>query len=233
MGPMQVRDWMAKFKGLRVGVNTVRKIMEGQGWVPPYSRVTREPKASRRFEACRRNALWHTDFKHAYIGNSKVFILIIQDDYSRFVVGYALVDGEKSEVVLETLKTSIETHGKPDELMTDGGSAFHAWRGVSELTKFLEEGGIDHYVARTPNVNGKVENLNQQIDKELLFTKTYASIEEFSGALERWISFYNYERVHQGLRKLETPADRFFPGGRDGFSGRNTKEALLRLLMSA
>jgi transposase InsO family protein len=235
---MQVRDWLAKHNGLRMGVNTVRRVLESEGWVPPYTKVERRSEKPQRFEAVRRNVLWHSDFKHAFINSAKVYILIFQDDYSRFIVGHAVCDGEKAEVVLASLQTAIGRHGKPEELMTDGGSAFHSWRGISQLTKFLEETGIDHYVARTPNVNGKVENLNQQLEKELLLTKSYASLEEFAGALVEWIEFYNFSRVHQGLGKLETPAERFFPGAREAYSQksggeRGLKEGLLRLLLSA
>ncbi len=233
MGPMQVRNWIAKHKGLKMGVNTVRKTMESEGWVPPYSKVKREREDTQRFEACRRNALWHTDFKQVYINSCKVFILLIQDDYSRFIVGHSIVESENASSVLDLMEQVLSIHGKPDELMTDGGSAFNSWKGIGEVTKFLEENGIDQYIARTPNVNGKLENLNGQIDKELLLVRDFSSINEFSAALERWITFYNFERVHQGLSKLETPADRFYPGGRDGFSGRSMRESILRLLLAA
>ena len=168
MGPMQVRDYNHRHHGVSMGVNTVRKVMEDNGWYPSYSRkvvITKEP---RRYEAIRRNYMWHLDFKQFYINRCKVYLLFIEDDCSRFIVGHELSDAERVDVVIESISKCITLHGKPETIMSDGGSAFYSWRGISKFTKFLEEFGIDQIVAKIPRVNGKVESINQKIEKELL-----------------------------------------------------------------
>lgn len=212
MGPMQIRDYLKRHLGISMGVNSVRKVMEQHGWVPPFVRAPRIKDGPILYEAVRRNYLWHMDFKHQYINRCKVFILFIQDDYSRFIVGHAVCDGEKVEAVIAALDDAIRIHGKPEVAMSDGGSAFYAWRGVSQLTRFMEDFGIDQSIAKTPNVNGKLENLNQQVEKELLLTSSFASLEHFAKELATWVGFYNFRRPHQGLGGQQIPADRFFPG---------------------
>ena len=160
-------------------------------------------------EMCIRDSQW--------INKCKVFILFIQDDYSRFIVGHAACDGEKIDDVLTSVEEAIRIHGKPESIMTDAGSAFLAWRGNSRFTRFLEDYGIEQLIASTPNVNGKLENLNQQVEKELLMTTNFASVDHFKAELAKWVGFYNFSRVHQGLDKNQVPADRFFPGAKQWY----------------
>jgi len=222
MGPMQVRDYIHRHSGLSMGVNSIRKVMEQHGWVPPYTRSPRIKDELQLYEAVRKNYLWHSDFKHHYINKCKVFLLFIQDDHSRFIVGYTYADGEKIETVVNAFEEAIRVHGKPEMIMTDGGSAFYSWRGVSKFTRLLEDHGIDQYISKRPTVNGKLENLNQQVEKELLNTMSFASLKHFESEISRWIGFYNFQRPHQGLGKLQVPADRYFPGAKQWY-GENSE----------
>ena len=60
-----------------MGVNSVRKVMEDNGWVASYSRKIFVGEEERRYEAVRRNYMWHLDFKHFYINKCKVYLLFI------------------------------------------------------------------------------------------------------------------------------------------------------------
>jgi len=212
MGPTQIRDYLRRHLGLSMGVNSVRKVMEQHGWVPPFVRSTRINTDIRFYEAARRNYMWHMDFKHQYINKSKAYILFIQDDQSRFIVGHTVTDSENVEDVLIAVEEAIRIHGKPESIMSDGGSAFFSWRGSSKFTRFLEDFGIDQLISQKPNINGKVENLNQQLEKEILLTTTFSSLRHFDTELSKWVGFYNFSRPHQGLSNVQVPADRYFPG---------------------
>jgi putative transposase len=75
-----------------------------------------------------------------------------------------------------------------------------------------DEYGVDQIKASTPRSNGKVENVNKQIEKEVLNVERYASLEEAAEAIREWIRFYNFERTHMGLPDGVVPADRFLFG---------------------
>lgn len=219
MGPMQIRDWIARHHGQRMGVNTVREVMERAGWVPPLVRRKEfRPGQFRRYEAVRRNVLWHGDFLQVFINSCKVYVLLIQDDHSRFIIGHGIFDGEKAEAVLAVVIEAVGRHGRPESFMADRGSAFRSWRGIGQLTRYLEEIGVDQHIAIEARVNGKLENLNGQVQKELLDVRRFTSLAEFESALVDWVEHYNFRRCHQGLDKLQVPADRFFPGAMDAYT---------------
>ena len=71
--------------------------MEEHGYVPP--KVTIERLDPRRYEAVRPNQQVHLDFLHFYVHKAKSYLLLIEDDYSRFLVGWALCEGERGASV--------------------------------------------------------------------------------------------------------------------------------------
>ena len=207
LGPSQIRNQLRR-DGLKVSVHTVRCTMEEHGYLPPKSR--RKEVHDERYEAIRPNLIWHADFLHRYINKLPVYVLLLIDDFSRFIVGWAVWDAERVSGVIETFETAVSRHGRPESMMSDGGSAFWAWRGVGQFTRLLEEYDVDQLIAKTPQVNGKLEILNSNIQKELFNVDRFFDLAETRNRLEAWVEFYNFRRTHHGLGGLLVPADRYF-----------------------
>lgn len=207
LGPSQVRNQLRR-QGMKVSLHTVRCVLEDNGYVTP--RVRRVEAHDQHYEAVRPNHLWHLDFLHRYIHKQKVYLLLVLDDFSRFIVGGALWDGERVAAVVETFSDAVGRHGKPEKVMSDGGSAFYAWKGVGQFTRLLEEFEIDQIIAKTPQVNGKLEVLNANVAKELFNQETFFDLGEAARRLNAWIHFYNFRRTHHALGGLLVPADRYF-----------------------
>lgn len=207
LGPSQIRNQLRR-QGFKVSIHTVRCVLEENGYVTP--KVRRDPDHDARYEAVRPNHLWHLDFLHRHIHKQKIYVLLILDDYSRFIVGGAIWDGERVAAVQETFLSAVNRHGRPEKAMSDGGSAFYAWKGIGEFTRLLEELEVDQLIAKTPNVNGKLEVLNANIQKELFNQETFFDLGEAQRRLSAWISFYNFRRTHHALGGLLVPADRYF-----------------------
>lgn len=207
LGPSQIRNQLRR-EGVKVSVHTVRCVLEEHGYVTP--KVRRQEVHDQTYEAVRPNHLWHLDFLHRHIHKQGVYVLLVLDDWSRFIVGGALWDGERVAAVQETFQAAVSRHGKPEKVMSDGGSAFHAWRGVGRFTRLLEEMEVDQLIARIPQVNGKLEVLNANIQKELFNKETFFDLGEAQRRLTAWIKFYNFRRTHHALGGLLVPADRYF-----------------------
>ncbi len=207
LGPSQIRNQLRR-AGFKISVHTVRCVLEEHGYVPP--KVRRQEVHDQTYEAVRPNHLWHLDFLHRHIHKQTVYVLIVLDDWSRFIVGGALWDGERVAAVQETFQAAVARHGKPEKVMSDGGSAFHAWRGVGRFTHLLEELEVDQLIARIPQVNGKLEVLNANLQKELFNQEVFFDLGEAQRRLTAWINFYNFRRTHHALGGLLVPADRYF-----------------------
>lgn len=206
LGPSQIRNQLRREKGIRASVNTVRNVMEEHGYVQP--RVKRKEHQGE-YEAVRPRQMYHLDFFHFYIHKLKQCLLFILDDYSRFIPGWSLVTSERVDIVIQAMEAAITRYGKPECAMSDGGSAFHSWRGIGRFSRFLEEYGIDQWVAGDPAVNGKVEALNASFSKELLRRVEFADRDEALRQISAWVRHYNFQRTHHSLGGLLVPADRF------------------------
>lgn len=207
LGPSQVRNQMRR-EGLKVSIHTVRCVLHENGYVPP--KVRRDPVHDQLYEAVRPNHIWHLDFLHRHIHKQPIYVLLILDDYSRFIVGGAIWDGERVAAASETFEGAVARHGKPEKAMSDGGSAFYAWKGIGQFTRLLEELEVDQLIATIPQVNGKLEVLNANIAKELFNQEIFFDLGQAQQRLKAWIAFYNFRRTHHALGGLLVPADRYF-----------------------
>ncbi len=205
LGPSQIRNQL-KRKGFKAPVNTVRAIMEEHGYVQP--RIRRKEHTGR-YEAIRPLQLYHLDFCHFHVHRQKQCLLLILDDYSRFIPGWTLLKSEHAAGVLDAFEQTVNRYGRPEAVMSDRGGAFHSWNGLSRFERQLEEYGIDHYLAKEPQVNGKAEALMATVQKELIRQVEFTDLADAQRQIRRWVQFYNYRRTHHGLGGLLVPADRF------------------------
>ena len=208
LGPRQVRNKLRRDKGLRVGTSTVRRVLEEHGYVPPKIKVER--RVARRYEAVRPDQQWHLDFLQIYVHKVRVHLLLVEDDHSRFLVGWALCEGERAQPVIETVEAAIARHGKPEVMVVDGGSGFFSWKGESKLEHLCGDYGIDFVKAQKLGGNSKLEALNANVRKELTSRVEFADLEDARQKVAAWVRSYNLERVHEGLGGLLVPADRYF-----------------------
>ncbi len=206
LGPSQIRNQLRR-AGIKVGVNTVRRVMEEAGYRPP--KVKRDPH-DQRYEAVRPNHMWHLDFVHKNINRTNTFTLILIDDHSRFVVGHGVDDAERADMVIETFRQAVRRHGRPESVMNDKGSAFWSWKGISRFTKLLTELGVGEIVAEHKGWDGKVEVFNGNLAKELFNVQRFYDIREMKRRLTNHVHFYNHRRTHQALGGMLVPADRYY-----------------------
>ena len=205
LGPSQIRN-LLKRKGFKASVNTIRAIMEEHGYVQPR---LRRKEHTGQYEAVRPLQLVHLDFVHFHVHRQKQCLLLMLDDYSRFITGFTLLKSEHADGVIRAFDESVTRYGKPDAVMTDRGSAFHSFTGISRFERLLEELEISLFLAQEAAVNGKAEALNAAVQKELLRQIEFADLSDAVRQTAAWVRFYNYKRPHHSLGGILVPADRF------------------------
>lgn len=206
LGPSQIRNQLRR-DGIKVSVATVRRVMEDAGYRPPKARRRKHDK---RFEAVRPNHCWHLDFVQRWIGRASTFTLILIDDHSRYVTGHGVDDAERADMVIHTFEEAVARHGKPEWVMHDKGSAFWSWKGISRFTRLLEELDVGQLVAEHKEWNGKVENFNGNLHKELFDQQRFYDVSEMKRRLAGHLHWYNHRRTHHALGGLLVPADRYY-----------------------
>ena len=205
-GPSQIRN-MLKRGGFRVSVGTVRHVMEQHGYLPP---TLKRKEHVGRYEAGRPRELYHLDFYHFFVHKQKQCVLFIEDDFSRFITGWALVPTEQADAVIEAFERAVQRYGRPEGVMNDRGSAFHSWKGLSRFEALLEEYEVNYYLAKEAAVNGKVEALNASFQKECVEQIEFTDLTDAARNIGRWVDHYNHRRTHHGLGGLLVPADRYY-----------------------
>jgi len=206
LGPSQIRNQLRR-NGVKVAVNTVRRVMEDAGYRPPK---VKSQSHDERFEAVRPNHLWHLDFVQRYINRASTFTLILLDDHSRFVVGHGVDDAERADLVIRVFEEAVAAHGRPEAVMHDKGAAFWSWRGISRFTALLTELGVDQVVAEHKEWNGKIEVFNGNLAKELFNQHRFYDVAEMKRRLAAHLHFYNHRRTSHALGGLLVPADRYY-----------------------
>jgi transposase InsO family protein len=210
MGPAQLKAQLKRFRGWRVSIKAIARVLRGHGYEPVHRGRPKGPEPIR-FEAPRRNAMWQIDFAEVRVCDERLYVLVILDDFSRFVAGHALADGPNSEVATAALQAAIARHGKPESVRTDRGGAFVAYSKGTHFARYLEAEEIDHVVGRpySPRGGGKVEAAIGTLRRELWELEHFADREIATRRLAGFFDDYNEHRAHMGLDGL-TPADRYF-----------------------
>jgi len=245
-GPGQVRNQLRR-QGITISIRTVRAIMQTNGY--QSDKRKKGKKNDNRFEARRPLELAQMDILEFYINKLKVFLILLLDDFSRFVLGWKLLEKTSVDDIIDLVTKAIDRYGKMEEMLTDRGFVFYSWRGINRFEQFLENQGIDHTHASShhPQTLGKVEACNKRIKWELIDQRHFPTAHDAAVSIDRWIDHYNYKRAHQGIGGLLVPAERFHGqsqqvldaidngidiSGQNGYNLVGTDRSIINLLLS-
>lgn len=214
-GMRKVRDFLMRFKGVKVSHKTVGKTLKEENieLVPLVRKRRRSKDKIKRFERAKPMQLWQSDITSYVLTrhSQRVYLTVFIDDHSRYVVAWNLQLRQTNELVMDCLLNGVQKFGKPEEVLTDQGRQYFAWRGKSEFKKILDREGIRHVVSRShhPQTLGKCERFWETVKNELWERAKPQELGEARERLKHFINHYNHFRPHQGLDGM-TPADRFF-----------------------
>ncbi len=145
--------------------------------------------------------VWACDITYIRLSSGFVYLLVIMDWHSRFVIEFEVSNSLESAVFVETLKRALKK-SKPEIFNSDQGSQFTA----IEWLKILQENKI----AISMDGRGRcfdnifVERLWRTVKQEEVYLKEYGDVWEAEESLRTYFKFYNYKRPHQSL-KYQTP----------------------------
>lgn len=161
----------------------------------------------RDFTAEQPNEKWCGDITYIKTVNGWVFLATVIDLYSRMVVGWAVADHMKTNLVIEALDMAVKQR-RPLP-----GVIFHSDRGSqytsSEFTAYCEKYSIRQSLGRTGICydNAVAESFFATYKKELIHRRPWMNLKTVRKATFSWIEqYYNRRRRHSTLGYL-TPSE--------------------------
>lgn len=178
-----------------------------------------EPKkkprsAWRRFVYPAPNACWQLDATEYVLSRGRrcvIFQLI--DDHSRYAVASHVAWSETAEAAIAVFDKAVYTHGVPQRLLSDNGSALNPSRrgSLGRFVKHLSRLGVQAITGKPykPTTQGKNERFHQTLFRYLDKQPLAQSLAELQAQVDAFDNIYNTERPHQGLPGRITPRTAF------------------------
>lgn len=153
------------------------------------------------------NHVWGVDITYIRLKKDWLYLVVIMDWYSRYILAWELSDSLSIWFCLNVLKKGL-TIGIPEIHNSDQGSQFTSNEYV-EILKGYPTIKISMDARGRCFDNIFNERLWRTIKYEEVYLKDYQSPNEAERSLTEYISFYNGERLHQSLQ-YKTPAEVYF-----------------------
>lgn len=161
---------------------------------------------NRDFHAEAPNQKWTTDVTEFSLFGKKIYLSPILDMYNSEIISYTVSERPTLAPVLEMIDTAFE------RLPENSGLILHSDQGWQyqnqQYQKRLTEKGVVQSMSRKGNCldNAIMENFFGLLKSELLYLRAFKDIEEFLSELEKYIFYYNHNRIKGKLKGL-SPID--------------------------
>jgi len=215
-GAVRVFDELRLGRGRRIGRKRVARLMRLVGLIGVCARPKQRTKPApavhddlvqRRFVADAPDRLWFTDITEHPTGEGKVYCCCVLDCYSRRIVGWAIADHVRSDLVVDALQMARwNRHTATGTIVhSDRGSQFTAWI----FGHRLRQAGLLGSMGRVSSSvdNSMMESFWSTMQRELLDRHAWQTRNQLAAAIFEWIeAFYNPVRRHTSIGSL-APVD--------------------------
>lgn len=128
-----------------------------------------------------------------------MYLTVILDVYSRFVMGLGIANTLEAAATLEVLKTANQRSGKPGIINSDQGSQFTC----KDWIDFLNEQSIKIIMDGKSRAldNIYIERFFRTSKREHVCLNPVKDGLELYIGLEEYFHYYNNQRTHQGINR--------------------------------
>lgn len=213
-GSRKIKAALARH-GHVVGLERVQDLMRTMGLEAIYAK----PKLSQRhpehrvypyllrgLRIHRPNQVWATDITYIRLLHGWMYMVVILDWFSRYVVSWAVSTTQDVLFCLDALEEAL-VKGRPEIFNSDQGSQFTS----KAFTDLLKSRAVRISMDGRGRVfdNIFVERFWRSLKFEEVYLHDYQSVREGKHGISRYIEFYNHVRLHQALN-YQTPAEVHF-----------------------
>jgi putative transposase len=199
-------------RGVPCCVNTVAKLMHDNDFRAKSARKFRNTTDSdhpfpvadnvldRQFAPAGPNEKWVTDITYIPTREGWLYLAVVEDLYSRMVVGWSMGNTMTSRLVVDALGMAVQRRFPGEGLLThsDRGSQYAS----EHYQGLLARHGITCSMSRRANCwdNAPMESFFASLKKELTHHEDYQTRAEARASIFEYIeTFYNPKRRHSSL----------------------------------
>ena len=153
------------------------------------------------------NQLWQMDIKYGYVAgmDRHFYMASIIDVFDRRIVGYHRGKSCHAQDVVRAVQKALlgrNLHGQEQPLVirTDNGPQFKS----KEFYECCQQMKLEHerIPNKLPDKNAYIESFHSILEKECLRWNCFETFEQAFEAVDRFMNYYNTERLHGSLKYL-------------------------------
>jgi putative transposase len=203
-----------KQRGIRVGKQRVQQLMQQHGIRARGKRRFRVPTTqsrpglpvaenllNRQFTVAAPNQVWAGDITYIETNEGWLYLAVVLDLFNRQVIGWALADDLRQELVIDAFQMAWFRRGLKEE----AGLLFHSDRGSQyagvAFQNLLRQYGVQPSMSRKGNCwdNACSETLFGSLKVERLHGQRFATRQQAKEEVLDWLHWYNRKRLHSTL----------------------------------
>lgn len=194
-------------KGISHNPKTILRVMQKYGLLAEIRRRRKwkqmgqqlhkyENLLNRDFHAETPNSKWVTDISYILTRQGVLYLSMIRDLYDNSIVAYKTGTEQSVNLVLDTIRQAVRKEKKVTtelQLHSDQGFQYTS----QAYFKLTQQYGITPSMSRrgNPYDNAMAENFFSILKTECIYRHKPATISEANDMIDRYIHFYNHERI--------------------------------------
>jgi putative transposase len=211
-GSRQMTRWLRR-QGERINRKRVQRLMRVMGLEAIYQKPNLSraqpghriyPYLLRKLAVTRPNQVWATDITYVPVHGGYAYLCAVMDWHSRYVLAWELSNTLDASFCARAVQRAIDAHGAPEIFNSDQGCQFTSAEFTAPLLALGVKLSMDGKGRCLDNVF--VERLWRTVKYEEVYLKSYVSLVDAHGQLDRFFRFYNERRPHSSLDDA-TPAE--------------------------
>ena len=215
-GCRRVKRWIARFKGRKVNLKAILRIMRKLDMLSqirrrrPYTHYKQDSfrynnLLNRQFHQDKPNRFWVTDITYIPIPGRMLYMCAVLDLCGRAVLAWRIGDDMTSSLVTDTVKDALIRE------KVAGGLALHSDQGYQYTSKAYFDLSQEYHFSPSmsspgcPYDNAAMENFFGTLKSECLHRTHCSSKADVVQTVSEYVHFYNYERINlkDGLTPVE------------------------------
>lgn len=156
----------------------------------------------RKFKATAPNQKWATDITEFNVSGNKLYLSPIIDLFNQEIISYELTERPVFNQIVMMLNKAFKKIPNNTNLMlhSDQGWQYQ----MKRYQYLLKEKGIIQSMSRKGNCldNAIIENFFGTLKSEMFYTQKFKSIKQLKIEIDKYIIYYNHERIKSNLNKM-------------------------------